>query len=132
VLNVVVPKVVLQSPRVLAVIGGFEPAGMATHVRMHLHGGLCSGLSNADPQARYHISEWYRPEAARGLRWDDPHLATFWPTIAQRDLQPGPGYAETAGPIIKIFSRRCIRGAIVTRAFMIASRARATTSALAT
>src|SRR5215510_3459237 len=47
VLNVLVPKVVLQGPRVVAIIGQFEPAGMAKHVRVdrewHL-GGLPEAL----------------------------------------------------------------------------------------
>src|SRR6516164_2020158 len=34
VLNVLVPKVVLQGPRVVAIIGQLEPAGMAEHVRV--------------------------------------------------------------------------------------------------
>src|SRR5262249_50326888 len=35
VLDVLVPEVMLQRPRVVAVIGKFEPAGVAEHVRMH-------------------------------------------------------------------------------------------------
>jgi hypothetical protein len=34
VLNVLVPEVVLQSPRVVAVVGQLEPTGMAKHVRV--------------------------------------------------------------------------------------------------
>src|SRR5215831_15542568 len=34
VLNVLVPKVVLQGPRVVAIVGELEPAGMAKHVRV--------------------------------------------------------------------------------------------------
>ena len=34
VLNVLVPEVVLQGPRVVAIIGQLEPAGMAEHVRV--------------------------------------------------------------------------------------------------
>jgi hypothetical protein len=34
VLNVLVPEVVLQGPRVVAVVGELEPAGMAKHVRV--------------------------------------------------------------------------------------------------
>ena len=34
VLDVLVPKVVLQGPRVVAIIGQLEPAGMAEHVRV--------------------------------------------------------------------------------------------------
>jgi dTDP-4-dehydrorhamnose 3,5-epimerase len=33
---------------------------------------------------RYHISERYRPEAARGVRWDDPDLAIAWPKAEER------------------------------------------------
>jgi hypothetical protein len=34
VLNVLVPEVVLQSPRVMAIVGELEPTGMAKHVRV--------------------------------------------------------------------------------------------------
>ena len=37
-----------------------------------------------DAEVRYHISERYRPEAARGVRWDDPDLAIAWPSAGQR------------------------------------------------
>src|SRR5215813_4980398 len=40
VLDVLVPEVVLERARVVAVIGEFEPAGMAQHVRMHVEGHL--------------------------------------------------------------------------------------------
>jgi dTDP-4-dehydrorhamnose 3,5-epimerase len=33
---------------------------------------------------RYHISERYRPEVARGVRWDDPDLAIVWPQAGSR------------------------------------------------
>jgi dTDP-4-dehydrorhamnose 3,5-epimerase len=33
---------------------------------------------------RYHISERYRPEAARGVRWDDPDVGIVWPNADQR------------------------------------------------
>ena len=50
VLNVLVPKVVLQGPRVVAIICELEPAGMAKHVRVdrkwHL-GGLPEALNEA-------------------------------------------------------------------------------------
>src|SRR5882672_8458721 len=35
-------------------------------------------------EVRYHISEPYCPEAARGVRWNDPDLAINWPTAAER------------------------------------------------
>jgi hypothetical protein len=47
VLNVLVPEVMLQGPRVVAVVGQLEPTGMAKHVRVdrewHL-GGLAEAL----------------------------------------------------------------------------------------
>src|SRR5215813_6903376 len=50
VLNVLVPKVVLQGPRVVAIIGELEPTGMAKHVRVdrewHL-GGLPEALDKS-------------------------------------------------------------------------------------
>jgi len=50
VLNVLVPEVVLQGPRVVAIIGQLKPAGMAKHVRVdrewHL-GGLADALDEA-------------------------------------------------------------------------------------
>ena len=42
-----------------------------------------------DAEVLYQISEDYRPEAARGLRWNDPDLAIPWPSevtmISDRD-----------------------------------------------
>jgi hypothetical protein len=50
VLNVLVAEVMLQGPRVVAIIGQLEPAGMAEHVRVdrewHL-GGLPDALNEA-------------------------------------------------------------------------------------
>lgn len=37
----------------------------------------------------YHMSEYYHPESARGLRWDDPAIRMYWPLqvqcISERD-----------------------------------------------
>jgi hypothetical protein len=50
VLDVLVPEVMLQGPRVVAIVGELEPAGMAQHVRVdrewHL-GGLADALDEA-------------------------------------------------------------------------------------
>jgi dTDP-4-dehydrorhamnose 3,5-epimerase len=39
----------------------------------------------------YHMSEFFRPESARGLRWDDPRFGIRWPSspaaIAMRDAE---------------------------------------------
>jgi dTDP-4-dehydrorhamnose 3,5-epimerase len=37
-----------------------------------------------DAELLYHISEGYRPDAARGVCWDDPDLAIAWPKTEQR------------------------------------------------
>src|SRR5262249_39694223 len=39
-----------------------------------------------DAELLYHISEPFRPEAARGVRWDDPDLAIDWPACGERIL----------------------------------------------
>jgi dTDP-4-dehydrorhamnose 3,5-epimerase len=42
-----------------------------------------------DTEVLYQMSEFYHPELARGLRWDDPKLAIRWPlpdpVISERD-----------------------------------------------
>lgn len=47
----------------------------------------------------YQMAERYHPEAARGIRWDDPELAIPWPlpvsNISERDREL-PGWAELA------------------------------------
>jgi dTDP-4-dehydrorhamnose 3,5-epimerase len=44
-----------------------------------------------ETEISYQISEYYHPEAARGLRWDDPALGIEWPlpvtVISERDKQ---------------------------------------------
>jgi dTDP-4-dehydrorhamnose 3,5-epimerase len=41
-----------------------------------------------DTEVFYQMSEYYRPEAARGVRWDDPVLAVAWPDCSRRYLSP--------------------------------------------
>jgi dTDP-4-dehydrorhamnose 3,5-epimerase len=42
-----------------------------------------------DSEVLYQMSEFYHPELARGLRWDDPRLAIKWPLpdpiLSERD-----------------------------------------------
>ena len=44
-----------------------------------------------DSEVFYQISEYYRPEAARGMRWDDPAFGIGWPVaptaISERDAK---------------------------------------------
>ncbi len=39
-----------------------------------------------DSEVFYQISQFYRPELGRGVRWDDPAFAIAWPPAAQRLL----------------------------------------------
>ena len=39
-----------------------------------------------DTELLYHISEPFRPECARGVRWDDPDIAIDWPATDERIL----------------------------------------------
>jgi dTDP-4-dehydrorhamnose 3,5-epimerase len=41
-----------------------------------------------DTEMFYQMSAFYRAEAARGIRWDDPLLAIAWPASPQRFLSP--------------------------------------------
>jgi dTDP-4-dehydrorhamnose 3,5-epimerase len=53
---------------------------------LYIPAGFAHGFQTLtdDAEVRYHISERYRPEAARGVRWDDPDLAIAWPPTAER------------------------------------------------
>jgi dTDP-4-dehydrorhamnose 3,5-epimerase len=53
---------------------------------LYIPAGFAHGFQTLTDNAevRYHISEPYYPDAARGVRWDDPDLAILWPTTAQR------------------------------------------------
>jgi dTDP-4-dehydrorhamnose 3,5-epimerase len=67
----------------------FVPAGFA-------HGFL---TLKDDSDVFYHMGDSYRPDAARGFRWDDPLFAIEWPaapsSIAERDANY-PDYEPTA------------------------------------
>jgi dTDP-4-dehydrorhamnose 3,5-epimerase len=53
-----------------------------------------------DSEVAYQISEFHAPEAARGLRWDDPAIAIDWPgeviVVNERDRSYPDFTAETA------------------------------------
>ena len=52
----------------------------------YIPAGFAHGFQTLTDEAevRYQISERYRPEAARGVRWDDPDLAIGWPQAGSR------------------------------------------------
>ena len=53
---------------------------------LYIPAGFAHGFQTLTDGAEvlYHISERYRPEAARGVRWDDPDLAIAWPKAEGR------------------------------------------------
>ena len=53
---------------------------------LYIPAGFAHGFQTLTDNAEvhYHISERHVPEAARGVRWDDPDLAIAWPHTEQR------------------------------------------------
>jgi dTDP-4-dehydrorhamnose 3,5-epimerase len=61
------------------------------HRTLYVPGGIAHGFQclTDDCQVFYQMSEFYFPELARGLRWNDPRIAIQWPVadpvLSQRD-----------------------------------------------
>jgi dTDP-4-dehydrorhamnose 3,5-epimerase len=60
---------------------------------VYIPGGCAHGFQTLvdNTELFYHMGAMYHPEAARGVRWDDPAFGIVWPpcdsrTIAPRDL----------------------------------------------
>jgi dTDP-4-dehydrorhamnose 3,5-epimerase len=55
---------------------------------LYISKGFAHGFQTLTDEAEllYHISEPFRAECARGVRWDDPHLAIAWPPTRERIL----------------------------------------------
>jgi dTDP-4-dehydrorhamnose 3,5-epimerase len=55
-----------------------------------------------DTEVLYHMSHHYVPEAAAGVRWDDPAFGIAWPAAEQRLIsdrdQQWPDYSRVATP----------------------------------
>jgi dTDP-4-dehydrorhamnose 3,5-epimerase len=53
---------------------------------LYIPAGFAHGFQTLtdDAEVLYHISEPYRAEAARCVRWDDADLAIAWPEMEQR------------------------------------------------
>ena len=58
---------------------------------LHVPRGFAHGFQTLadDSEVLYQMSEFYHPESAHGLRWDDPALAIKWPiadpVVSERD-----------------------------------------------
>lgn len=64
---------------------GVELTATNRHL-LYVPGGFAHGFQSLEDESEvyYHISETYRPQSARGVRWDDPDLAIDWPEFDGR------------------------------------------------
>lgn len=75
---------------------GFELTA-ENRARLYIPAGFAHGFQTLadDTEASYLISEFYTPDAASGIRFDDPQLAIRWPlpvtVVSERD-RSWPGY----------------------------------------
>ncbi len=53
---------------------------------LYIPEGLAHGFQTLEDNAEifYQMSEFYHPESARGIRWDDPNLKIIWPEVDGR------------------------------------------------
>jgi dTDP-4-dehydrorhamnose 3,5-epimerase len=65
----------------------------ANRQALYIPEGLAHGFQTLtdETEVLYQMSEFYHPESARGVRWDDPKFQISWPiveiTISDRDRQ---------------------------------------------
>ena len=63
----------------------------SNRLELYIPKGFAHGFQTLEDntEVAYQISEYYRPEAARGVRWDDPAFGVKWPlpvaVISERD-----------------------------------------------
>ena len=62
----------------------------ANHRAVFIPGGLAHGFQTLtdNTEVFYHMSAMYHPEAARGVRWDDPAFGIVWPACEARIIAP--------------------------------------------
>ena len=67
--------------------------------------GFAQGYQTLEDEAEvlYHMSHEYVPEAARGVRWDDPALGIDWPHAEARIISE----RDRAWPDLDVLSTRC-------------------------
>ncbi len=69
---------------------------------LYIPAGLAHGFQTLEDETEvfYQMSEFYHPEGARGIRWNDPAFEIEWPSpisvISERDLK-FPDFSESAG-----------------------------------
>jgi dTDP-4-dehydrorhamnose 3,5-epimerase len=63
-----------------------------------------------DTEVAYQISEFYHPELARGVRWNDPAFNIDWPAAAERIISPRDAeYPDYTGPALSLEHGRTFR-----------------------
>lgn len=62
---------------------GFELSGQ-NHQSLYVPGGIAHGFQclTEDCEVFYQMSEFYHPDLARGIRWNDPTIGVAWPVAA--------------------------------------------------
>jgi dTDP-4-dehydrorhamnose 3,5-epimerase len=62
------------------------PLSVDNQCSLYIPAGMAHGFQTLtdDCEVFYQMSAYYRAEAARGVRWNDPTLAIVWPECAQR------------------------------------------------
>ena len=64
---------------------------ISNHLMLYVPEGFAHGFQTLEDntEVAYQISEYYHPESARGVRWDDPAFGINWPVpvtvISERD-----------------------------------------------
>jgi dTDP-4-dehydrorhamnose 3,5-epimerase len=66
---------------------------------LYIPEGLAHGFQTLtdDAELLYLMSEFYHPDAARGVRWDDPAFGIEWPLPNPRMSERDSGFARFAG-----------------------------------
>ena len=66
---------------------------------LYIPEGLAHGFQTLtdDAELLYLMSEFYHPDAARGVRWDDPAFSIEWPLPNPRMSERDSGFARFAG-----------------------------------
>jgi len=62
------------------------PINPSTHQMLYIPKGFAHGFQTLEDNTTvfYQMSEFYHPECARGVRWDDPALGIEWPEVSKR------------------------------------------------
>ena len=60
------------------------------HKCLYLPPGIAHGFQtvNDDTELMYMMDREYEPQAARGIRWDDPTFGIAWPEVEERIISP--------------------------------------------